>query len=367
MGPSDVAPPKNKMLISLQGLRGAAALLVVIDHSLATLAEKAGQRVDLSVAFFIGGLGVCVFFTISGFVMVVNHHQDFQRQKVVSFVLKRVGRVIPLYYITTCIYALKLTLQGSPPDLQSLFLSVLFIPHPSSGSEYGQPVYGLGWTLQYEMFFYAIFALSLFLSLGKGITITILTFTSLVVANHLGILNNFAEINYLSQPIVLYFVAGVVLGFLKVGNWRLLRARHLSPTSLFTFATGLAVCAIWLFSTTKSNAYAPIFCISACAICMLTSERPSTGLTASLMMLIGNATYSIYLTHSFVVGPAGRLAAKFPGKMSAVLFCALTVLICSALGVFVHRFVEKPLLHAWSRATAPLLKRIYGRRAEIPA
>ena len=151
-------------LDTVQGLRATAALLVVVNHSVLTLIEKAGHDTAYqSVAWMLGSIGVKIFFLISGFIMTVAHHQDFGMHGApTGFLRRRFMRIVPLYWLATAVYVIKINFQGASTPVADVLRSTAFIPYVNHAGIM-EPVYGLGWTLNYEMFFYTIYALSIWL------------------------------------------------------------------------------------------------------------------------------------------------------------------------------------------------------------
>src|SRR5262249_39672775 len=132
-------------LDSLQALRAVAALSVVLYHI-----DFIGR----------GAFGVDIFFVLSGF--IICHVTAADRQ---HFLLKRLIRIVPLYWARTlvvCALALAAPrlLQTTSDSWMGLLKSLFFIPYEKeSGRVY--PVLFLGWTLNYEMFFYVVFSIAL--------------------------------------------------------------------------------------------------------------------------------------------------------------------------------------------------------------
>src|SRR5882672_247790 len=135
------------MLDSVQALRALAALCVVVYH-----VDFVGR----------GAFGVDIFFVISGFIICHVTAKDHD-----GFLRKRLIRIVPLYWAgTLCLYCLGLVaprLLQSEPTLSGLVNSLLFIPYAKEGGRV-YPILFLGWTLNYEMFFYALFACALALN-----------------------------------------------------------------------------------------------------------------------------------------------------------------------------------------------------------
>src|ERR1700733_9294479 len=144
---------------SIQALRGIAAVMVMIFH--------AGLRFDQSeMTFRIGNAGVDIFFIISGFVMWTVAAR--RPSDPLVFLRRRFVRLVPLYWLWTVavIAAWALIPSAFPrmhPTVGHVALSLAFLPHLSPDSGRITPVLGQGWTLNFEVFFYVLFAAGLML------------------------------------------------------------------------------------------------------------------------------------------------------------------------------------------------------------
>jgi exopolysaccharide production protein ExoZ len=161
------------MISNLQLLRGLAALAVVFYHSAFVIPGM--QQTDFQA--------VAVFFVISGFIMTY-----ITRDAIDGFVRARIVRIVPLYWIATVAFVVwtKFGFNNIPVtwphpryiygeflsfvqhDQTSFFLdlasSLLFIPRFDGAGSAVFPLLGVGWTLNLEMFFYAVFAVMLVIS-----------------------------------------------------------------------------------------------------------------------------------------------------------------------------------------------------------
>jgi exopolysaccharide production protein ExoZ len=94
-------PQPRPRLDTLQGLRGWAAVLVVIAHSISNYRAGMGDTARSVFGDFAGALGVCAFF-VSGFLMVYAHGGDFARPGATKkFYSRRIARIVPLYVGTS--------------------------------------------------------------------------------------------------------------------------------------------------------------------------------------------------------------------------------------------------------------------------
>src|SRR3979409_1937400 len=133
------------MLYNLHLLRVIAALGVVYFHT----TSVAGLKLDWDV----GSRGVDVFFVISGFIIAY-----IGTTKPEQFFLRRLIRVVPFYWAAT---AFGVAMGAVAPSLfprttssvPHLISSLLFFPPPAANGDV-VPTLVLGWSLNYEMFFY---------------------------------------------------------------------------------------------------------------------------------------------------------------------------------------------------------------------
>lgn len=137
----------NQKFDSIQALRGIAAIFVALSH----------------LSFVgVGAFGVDIFFCISGFIMMYVTEKGGK-----NFLLKRIIRIVPLYYLLTvftylALYFLPRMFETTTARVSYLFQSFFFIPYEIEGVI--QPIVRVGWTINYEMFFYVLFFISMKIS-----------------------------------------------------------------------------------------------------------------------------------------------------------------------------------------------------------
>ncbi len=224
-------PSKNSNIPIIQFLRGVAALLVVFWHLFGLPDFAAGSK-----------LGVDLFFVISGFIMVhATASCDGTLAYSLRFLVRRVIRIYPLWWAAAFAYVL------TSPNLldNNIFLlwcisSVALIP-VNLGADVvngpgfiGAPILGVGWTLNYEMYFYLFFAASMLAGRFRWFALaTWLAFTLYLLPAVFPTSGSAYMLMMQNWELVGYFVIGVVIALLIRGGGGgiYVESRTLSPFS----------------------------------------------------------------------------------------------------------------------------------------
>jgi exopolysaccharide production protein ExoZ len=287
------------MLVQLQYGRAIAALLVVYFHSVLQL-----ERIDPNTVFAnfeFGETGVDLFFVLSGFVMWLTTAD--RNMNPASFYYRRIERIVPLYWTLTLLAsAVALVapsyLNSTKFDLPHLLASLFFVPwvNPASGAaELITPVIIPGWTLNFEMYFYLIFGSLLLLpkntrvpALG-AVFATIFLLTNFVIPESI-----FAS--FYGNAIVFEFLAGVVIAKFYLDKRRLPQtlAMALLPTAFLALVMGDAV---HLNVPRLFSAGMPAATIIYALVSLDFTKLPEF----RFLHLLGDASYSLYLTHVFTL------------------------------------------------------------------
>lgn len=351
----------NTRLYALQALRAYAAAMVVFIHAVLTFVDKAGGAYVMRDGA-LGEMGVKLFFCISGFIIFSSSINLAPGWKsAAGFMARRIVRVAPIYWLATAIYTIKLQLQGVSVSLNDFFQSVFFIPYDTVAGLM-RPILGVGWTLNYEMFFYFLVGASLFLVRRLRAPLMVLLLVGLVCANIFGYLAEGGpglshKLYLLSSNYLLYFLVGLSLGVVKNELMRrrdfpLLRPGHAVLISFIFVVCYLLLDGIFNLHGLAGEALMLVFCVLTMAVCLAESraKAPSRGLLSRLLQGAGDGSYSTYLTHGFVMGPAARAIAYFKIPIDSIVFSTSMVFICSFVGYWVYRLVERPILmHCNSR------------------
>lgn len=319
-------------IISIQYLRGVAALLVVLHH-----ARNPNDWLFNPLASFTGGeSGVDVFFVISGFVMAIAATKESFR----DFAIRRVIRVVPLYWIITGLF-ISLRVIASPAEMEPLTIqhlvkSLLFIPHFSPiypGNIW--PALVPGWTLNFEMFFYLLFALGIIV--GRPILLVCAVVPLLVLAGFIGDFRDPIIVTYTS-PLLFEFILGVVLGVIFKRNGVPAIIGWLTPAAIV----------LLLFPDLISQENQIACRISGATVLVaaaLSLEPRVKKLPLRALKMLGDISYSLYLTHLIALAVASNIFRRLPINdwLQFTLYLAFALLGSCLLGYLTHRFVEKPL------------------------
>ncbi|MCC0804806.1 acyltransferase [Methylobacterium sp. W2] len=347
-----------KQIASVQILRGLAALMVVFGHAQHhTLVQsiKLGGSFE-RVHFLPWGAGVDIFFVISGFIMVYASEDFFGREGASrEFLARRVARIVPLYWMFTALYILFLMvgLAGATKEFSgwpNIVASFAFWPAYAAGHAAPMPVLELGWTLNYEMFFYVVFAVFLGLRRNQTVVAVAALLGSLVFAGFI-LQPSAAAPFFWTRPIVLEFVLGMGIALLLrhgVVLSGLMRAAILVGGVTILVADPINSSHQAIDWTTPNDAWRVIgwglpAALIVCAAALGRQGQPSR--LTKLGVHLGDASYVLYLSHPFVIVGI-RKAMQWTGfeeTTQAWPMLAVTVVSCCVFAVFAHRFVERPM------------------------
>jgi len=320
-------------LEGIQALRALAALLVVLDHCLLKL--TAAGHLPLWVepfAYRSGSAGVALFFVISGFIMARTASHPRGPGAARRFIARRLLRIAPLYWLATLIYAARLAAGGEAVAPLDLLRSVLFVPYFDADQAL-RPVLGVGWTLNFEMYFYLVFAVSLLLPARLGLPAIAAFLAASAAFGALVAAPDNALATLLTSPMLLYFLAGLALHALS--------AKRSLPALTGRTATllGLPAVAAMLVDSATIPFLAPALVLAAAWL------RP--GRVGAPDLALGDASYSTYLFHGFLLGPLATLMlASQTAPWATAAFLILAVSGSQLCGLAVHLAIERPMLRA---------------------
>lgn len=341
---------------SIQGLRALAVLLVVGAHEHDFL-DRFHIHSIFQTLTALESWGVDLFFVISGFVMMTAHWNDFDvAGSPARFLMRRAIRIFPMYWLVTLLlYGLFSALPGLLLNWvgghSNLALSLaLLVPRGR------YPLLWVGWTLVFEMYFYYVFAASLNFSRRLALTL-IGGWAALIVVLQFVPLSQNIWYKTLTDGLVLEFTLGVLAGTLVAKKMVLRTAPSLGLVALACVALTFAFHAAYdprhelhvdlplRFLTVGM----PMALLLYGAVCL--EARKKFAIPATFLFL-GDASYSIYLTHAVFYVALGRILSRsIPGHMPAFVTILVVPIAVVLGGCAVYRWVERPLLKL-SRARA---------------
>ncbi|MBN3804524.1 acyltransferase [Paraburkholderia sp. Ac-20336] len=338
-------------LKSIQVLRALAALLVVTFHASANIVRHGWTIAAAQVIGGYGEIGVDIFFVVSGFVMAATTQHTVQSaQAARGFIVSRLTRIVPLYWITTSCFVMLLIVAprvfgAATFSLPHVIASYAFIPWRNPLGE-PAPVLNVGWTLNYEMWFYLVYAVAILVAQRRVALIS----AFFCAASLLGLVGftNIALRTYTS-PITLEFVFGVIVGTLYTRGMRL-SALHAA------IMLAVALAALWLPGPHVEDAIRflsfgmPAALLVAAAVAVETRIR----WPASLYK-VGDASYSLYLMHVFTVPVAVKVLSMLDThhRLPGSVICAASVLLSVGIALLGYRTIEKPLGRALRTISLP--------------
>ncbi len=317
-------------VLSIQYLRAIGAIMVVVYHI--------GQIFGHDYLF--GAAGVDIFFVISGFIMWMISRKKEATPSI--FIKKRLLRIVPLYWLVTLTLVTGALLRPNlfpldHPTVTHVYLSLLFIPHiDPSGNVF--PMITQGWTLNYEMFFYLIFSTSMVCSRKYQLYVLNTILLGCVIFGYFITLNSPIGKAYTS-PLLLEFLAGIYICQAWLNN-KILSIK----TAYVALALGISVIvASYLIFLTSPPPRLIVAGIPAVLIVSgaVSLEKRKKFPKIGLLKLLGDASYSIYLTHFLSWLAISIILAKLNIGLNTTVYI-LTIFVCIIGGVITYVCIEKP-------------------------
>ena len=331
------ALPHGKIL-NVQILRFIAAFAVLASHAAdLTLAR------DSLFWSFPWTAGVDIFFVISGMIMTIVSDGHFGRPGAARhFLLRRIIRIVPIYWLMTALMIATLVflpsqVRNTSADPASVFTSLLFIPWPRADGQI-VPILAQGWTLNYEAFFYLAFAFAMLHRRGLALLVAgfaMLAFCNIAIPEHL------VALRFWSDPIILEFVAGIGLAKLWLSGIRL-RAAAVAVLAVIALALFAATAPLGLTQYDRFIANG-VPAALLCAAVLFAPDRRAPGLIHRALVANGDASYALYLSHTFTINAVILLlSGQVPGWAAMGTAAALSIITA----LVIHRLIERPMVRA---------------------
>jgi len=325
----------SSRLDSLQALRALAATTVIFDH----------------IPFVrCGAFGVDLFFVLSGFVMC---HISFSDPT--YFFAKRIFRIVPLYW--TCTLGVALIAILKPGLLVStsfsgsaLLKSLLFVPFRRPDHSIA-PLLFLGWTLQFEMLFYTIFAISLKISRRYTRELVIISLVVLMAVGKIARVIHHSNVilTFYSKFVIMEFAFGILCYTVWVRYQKVVRQ---TPASAAIIAAALSYLFFILMDIGILGSYGPVLRFlpdfllrgmpaSIILLAFLSVEQKFR--FPALVLLIGDASYSLYLLHPYILESLNRkLFSLEKFSLTTALMTAVSIGVCYLCAILSFKLFEHP-------------------------
>ncbi|WP_175104383.1 acyltransferase family protein [Pararobbsia alpina] len=363
---------EQRRLDFIQALRGIAALGVVICHARWFLHDTPNW--DSANRYLIWGAGgVDLFFIISGFIMVyATRNFDGSPSYVRNFGIKRFAKIWPPYAVATIIWLLVGRGSGYLSEYHTnLIKSLLFIPFDSSrplylGSE--QTTLSVGWTLNYEAYFYVAFGLSMLFKKLRWVVFSgwmLFFLIALPSIYDVGTLDPLAQMGFrssylsmMTNPIIWNFLIGVILGHFYLTE-KLPLPR---PLAWSIALLALTICLwgyvgnFWAVDGIKGwGGYSAALVLGLAVLAKTENLR-----VPRVLVTLGNMSFTLYLTHEIAFNLVLR-AYSAVGQREQVHTWAASVLavgVSLSLAIAVSGLLENRL--------HDLALRVLSRRNRMP-
>lgn len=337
--PEKHAPQPNR-INNVQALRGFAALLVVLGHTEFALP---GMQP-------FGTFGVDIFFVISGFIMAMIVDRNSEK-----FFLRRLIRILPLYWTATLgVFALAAftprLMMHTRANWGELALSLLFIPFFKNGATMNaNPILFVGWTLNYEMFFYVVLAICLAFTRKHATLIAgaIIALT-LVICRPFG--NRTAITLLYGYPIILEFPFGIAAYWLvrRMSLAQTVRLRR--PAAFAVAAAALLMISFQGTSLWPRISLHRLFLFGVPSFVLVGSaallSKSGWDTRSRLLVLLGDASYVMYILHTYILDGFDRVLARRAPALAIhhPAGCVISVALAIVVSIAVYLWAEKPVV-----------------------
>ncbi|NLR94419.1 acyltransferase family protein [Flammeovirga agarivorans] len=362
----------NKHFEILDGLRGVAAIIVVLFHILEAFAL--GNRPDQIINH--GYLAVDFFFVLSGFVIGYAYDNRWDKMTLTEFFKRRIIRLQPMVIIGSIIGAVTLYAQASPelfplindaPIWKVLVVMVIgftMIPVGQSmdvrGWQEMYPLNGPGWTLFFEYIAYTVYAF--ILRKLPNIILIILAVIAGALLMHYAVTGergdmaggwalNETELKIGFIRLTYPFLSGLLLS-------RLMKPTHIKNAFLWCSLIMTVVLSvpriggeqIWMNGLYEGLVILIIFPL---IVYIGANGEIKSNKTKKVAKFLGDISYPIYITHYPLIYlyTAWVFDEVLKGKASyemAFVYGALTFILSILIAWVAVKFYDEPLRKWWS-------------------
>lgn len=306
-----------------------------------------------------GSVGVPLFFMVSGFIMyITTSGKEPSGKDIKNYFLKRLIRIVPLYLICTLLSIIifdqtKYYFQSHPAKLLPV---IFFFPTGGSniGASYGMPPLAVGWSLNYEMYFYLLVGICMFFPrlrwsllflflLASVFLIPLLTDGYIMRDLSGGYHYPVAYLKLMTNPVHLFFLFGVLSGMFYRSKFSipLKLANILVIVSMINFALTY----FKIYQISSVGYVSSIFNCGFLLMALLIRNKLKPIQCHPSFVFTGNISYSLYLVHPLLLTGIPTLIRTYSINLPStgwIYFCLILILIffCSYLS---YLLIEKTL------------------------
>src|ERR1700733_14768256 len=337
---------------NLQALRIYAAIPVILYH---TNFRVPGIRP-------IGVFGVHMFFLLSGYIMASICDTDST-----AFVRRRLIRIIPLYWpLTLALYSVAWKfphLMNATRALPSeLLKSLFFIPFQKSNGLY-QPILFVGWTVNYEMFFYMMLSIAVLINKRRAALLG-----GSIMLGIMGVCSFFTGTSAVARFYADTVLLECILGLASYYCVRALSSR-LTPAmkpALMVLAIGSLLLLLsieefgFMAHLPATLRFGPASFVLICSVCLL--ALLGADFKPGVIVLLGDASYVMYLTHPYIEEFLDRVVGKYLPifRINTPIGCLIAIAFVLPISVFLYLKIDKPTVRYLNQV-------ICGRKRTEPA
>lgn len=336
----------QKKILSIQVLRFIAVTLVLIAHSIDSTQTIQTNMPLIAFGYLenFGAIGVDIFFVISGFIIAQTGLIKETSPNV--FLLHRIIRVIPIYYLLSIPWILLAIIQNHFSYSQ-LITTLLFwpaMPHHMS-----QPFLVVGWTLCFEMLFY----FSIFVVKLKKL-MWLLPLSVFIVSMLARKFTNYTIFQFIGNPIILEFFMGVIIAFNqkkimcmpKFSSYFIFFIILLSISYLLIFGYERISESEYTIDSSLSFERFLLFGIPSAMLLIyfLTIENMLNNKIIKPLVILGDSSYSIYLIHPLILFIANYSVHKSGFYVEGNTWLLTLLILSTGCGYFIYSKIERPIL-----------------------
>ena len=237
-----------------------------------------------------------------------------------DFFRARVIRIVPIYWIFTTVIFVTSIFAGSPPDYKWLFQSLLFFVDLENRS----PILAAGWTLQYEMFFYLLFAIIiLFFKRNRFYYLSLSLFIAVIIQNN--------------HRIILEFIFGGIA-------YLLYKSDFIKRFQITIFGLSFAVYVLSLFAITENFALNYRVVLFGIPTLFIVASVANMNMPKYSLQTVGGYSYSLYLIHFPLLSIYFKIISFYELRFFPTwLLIVVAVSSCNAAAFIAWKYLEVPV------------------------